>query len=179
MKKRLYVLALALAGLILIVFAAEKTMDIYNGSLEDRVNALAKIQPGLGTVMIEYGDRFANTYYAAKGGNWGLAQYQLKEATEIQEVGEITRPKNAPLLKSFEHAYLDPLMKDIENKDWASFEKNYSAAVEGCNGCHKATGHGYVEYKLPAQPVEAYINFNLKTDPVGNVEAGEEHEENK
>jgi len=165
MNMRLNVIAITLLGLILIVFAAEKGIDIYNGTLEKRVDSLAKIQPGLGTVMIEYGDRFANTYYAAKGGNWGLAQYQLKEAVEIQEVGEATRPKHAPLLAAFEHSYLDPLEQAIENKDWGEFKKSYDEAITGCNDCHRATGHGYVKYRLPERPVETYLEFNMKTDP--------------
>ena len=165
MKRRLLIVLLAISSLALFVFAADKAMDIYNGTLEERVNALAKIQPGLGTVMIEYGNRFTNTYYAAKGGNWGMAQYQLKEAVEIQEVGEITRPKNAPMLRSFEHGYLDTLKADIENKDWASFQQHYDAAVAGCNACHVATGHAYVEFQLPPAPAMDYVNFNKKTDP--------------
>jgi len=60
-----------------------------------------------------------------------MAQYQIKEATEIQEVGETTRPKNADLLKKFEHKYLDPLVQDILAKDQAAFDKDYEAAIEG------------------------------------------------
>ncbi len=33
---------------------------------------LAEIQPGLGTVMIEYGTRFYIMYYATKDDNWDL-----------------------------------------------------------------------------------------------------------
>jgi len=78
---------------------------------------LAEIQPGLGTVMIEYGTRFYIMYYAAKDGNWDLAKYQLKEALEIQEVGETTRPARAPLLKAFEASYLDQLNQTVFVQD--------------------------------------------------------------
>ena len=49
------------------------------GSTEDQLKALAELQPGVGTVMIEYSTRFTNMYYSAKGGNWALADYMLKE----------------------------------------------------------------------------------------------------
>jgi len=111
---------------------------------------IADITPGLGTVMIEYGKRFYIAYYAAKAGNWDLARYQIKEQTEIQEVGEITRPGHAQELKAFEHAYLDPLTKAINNKDWNDFTAKYAAATEACNACHVGTGHGYIKYRLPA-----------------------------
>lgn len=155
-----------LVASLMMVFAqsGSQNPDIFNGSVQDRVDALAKIQPGLGTVMIEYGDRITNTYYAAKGGNWGLAQYQLKEATEIQEVGEITRPANAALLKSVEDNYLGPLNDAILAMDWPTFQTKFDTMVtQGCNACHAATGHPYIEYHLPAQPAESYLNFDLST----------------
>ncbi len=76
------------------------------GTTDEKFKALADIQPGLGTVMMEYAARFTNTYYAAKGGNWDLALYMFKEMKEIQEVGETTRPARAPLLKASETNYL-------------------------------------------------------------------------
>jgi len=77
----------------------------------DTNEALWAIQPGLGTVMIEYGTRFNNVWWAADGGNWDMVNYQLKEMTEIQEVGETTRPARAEALKKFETDYLDKLIE--------------------------------------------------------------------
>ncbi len=165
MRKSFWMVGIiGIAALALFVLAEGKR-DIYKGSVEDRVETLAKIQPGLGTVMIEYGNRFTNTYYAAKGGNWGMAQYQLKEAREIQEVGEVTRPGRAPMLRNFEHGYLDALEKTIEAKDWSAFESQFKASVTGCNACHAANGFAFVQYVLPDKPAMNYVNFNLKTDP--------------
>lgn len=160
--------AVTVAATLMLVFAqgSSPNPDIFKGTLQDRVDALANIQPGLGTVMIEYGDRITDTYYAAKGGNWGLAQYQLKEATEIQEVGEITRPANAAMLKAVEQGYLTPLNDTILAMDWPGFQEKFTAMVDnGCNACHAATGHPYIEYKLPTQPAEGYLNFDLSTKP--------------
>lgn len=126
--------------------------DWLKGSTEDQLKTLAGLQPGLGTVMIEYGDRYTNTYYAAKGGNWGLAAYQLKEALEIQEVGEATRPKRAGGLKAFESAYLGKVDAAIKAQDFAAFEKAFNVGVKGCNGCHTAQGFPFIKYELPAAP---------------------------
>jgi hypothetical protein len=121
------------------------------GSTEDQLKALAGIQPGLGTVMIEYSNRFTNAYYAAKGGNWGLAAYQIKEAREIQEVGEATRPGRAAALKAFEGAFLDPIDKAIVAKDFKKFDVAFKAGIQGCNGCHAGQGFPYIKYVLPTQ----------------------------
>ncbi len=134
---------MALAG------AANADTDWLKGSTEQQLKTLANIQPGLGTVMMEYSHRFGTMYYAAKGGNWKLADYQLKEMREIQEVGETTRPPREAPLKAFESGLLDPIGKAIEAKDGKMFETAFKAAEEGCNGCHAGSGFGFIKYDLP------------------------------
>jgi len=134
--------------------AINATLDTFTTNL-----SLWNIQPGLGTVMIEYGRRFAMMKKAADAGDWGTAQYQLTEATEIQETGETTRPAKAALLKSFEHAYLDPLAQDILAKDTINFATHFSDAIDGCNACHKITGHPYVSIQPPTNPPEALLDL--------------------
>jgi hypothetical protein len=105
---------------------------------------LAEIQPGLGTVMQEYGGRFAMVNRAVGAHDWGMALYQLDKAIEIQKVGEITHPDKAVMLSSFEQSYLVPLYGAINAKDTAAFDAAYSQAINGCNGCHQTTGHPYL-----------------------------------
>ncbi len=139
-----------IGGVALLTFADSSWLA---GTPDKKFDALAGIQPGLGTVMIEYGNRMGNMYYAAKANNWGMAAYQLKEAVEIQEVGETTRPKRARLLKAFEKNSLKPLARDIVNQDFRTFQNDFDDMVNSCNTCHKATGHGFIAYELPGQPL--------------------------
>jgi hypothetical protein len=74
-------------------------------------------------------------------------------------VGETTRPKNADLLKKFEHKYLDPLAQDIQNQDLEAFKADYQSAVDGCNACHKATGHPYVHIAIPTSMPVDYLQL--------------------
>jgi hypothetical protein len=136
----------------LVAGGAYAASDWLKGSTEEQLKTLAELQPGLGTVMIEYSNRYTNMYYAAKGGNWDLAAYQLKEALEIQEVGETTRPARAAGLKAFETAYLEPLDAAIKAKDFATFEKTFKGGIQGCNGCHAAQGFPFIKYELPNAP---------------------------
>jgi len=159
-----------ISGLGAAAAVAASDAGISSGPVESRVDALAKIQPGLGTVMTDYGNRFVDVFYAAKGGNWGLAQYQLNEMREIQEVGEATRPNHAEELKGFEEAFLDPLAQAILKKDRSKFNGLYRDAIGGCNGCHAGTGHEFIHFHLPNRPVEAYLDFSVKTDPVAETD---------
>jgi hypothetical protein len=146
------VVAMAIAG------TAYAGSDWLTGSTDEKLTSLAEIQPGLGTIMIEYSSRFTNLYYAAKGGNWKLAGYQLKEALEIQEVGEMTRPKRAKGLKKFEEESLGALSAAIEAKDATAFEAAFTGAVKGCNACHSDEGFDFIVYQLPEAPTSPLKN---------------------
>ncbi len=127
--------------------------------------ALWAIQPGLGTVMMEYSNRLARIWFAASAGNWDMAKYQVGEMTEIQEVGETTRPARAPLLKAFESGFLQPLDKAIDSKDKATFETAFDKAITGCNACHASanadhwTSFKFVAIQRPTIDPASYIDW--------------------
>ncbi len=131
----------------------------------DRNLALWNIQPGLGTVMMEYGNRLARIWFATNADNWDMAKYQLDEMTEIQEVGETTRPSRAPMLKAFEDGYLKALDEAILAKDKTAFTSAFNNAITGCNACHKAstgtnwTSYQFVEIQVPKTDPAFYIDW--------------------
>lgn len=127
---------------------------------------LSDIQPGLGTVMIEYNTRMQNAWFAAQAGNWDMALYQFKEMKEIQEVGETTRPKRVDALKKFETDQLDPLVKTAQDKDLSAFTEQYPRTLNGCNSCHKKTsdaafpmGYYFVKIVKPTDPATKNIDW--------------------
>jgi hypothetical protein len=109
-----------------------------------------RLQPGLATVMIQYSHHYTNAYYAAKAGNWELAQYQIKEAKEVQAIGETSRPGHAPGLRRFQSKYLAAVEAAVKAKDFAKFDAAFKAGIEGCNQCHTAEGMPYIRYQLPS-----------------------------
>jgi hypothetical protein len=139
----------AIGCLMAVTSLSYAASDWLKGTTDEKLKTLAELQPGLGTVMIEYANRMSTAYYAAKGGNWGMADYQIKEAREIQEVGETTRPARAEMLKGFESANLDKLDEAIKAKDFKKFQTTFKTTVEACNGCHAANGFPFIKYQLP------------------------------
>ena len=142
--------SLAAAGCLLLLGAEALAQNAgwLKGSPDEKFKTLAEIQPGLGTVMMEYSTRFTNMYYAAKGGNWDLADYEMKEALEIQEVGETTRPKRAEALKSFEGKYLDFARQSHHRQG----HEGVRGGVQGCPGRMQRLPQGS---GLPLYPVRA------------------------
>lgn len=151
-----------------------------NALIDDKMNtvdrslALWNIQPGLGTVMIEYGNRLARLYFAAKAGNWDMAQYQLDEMFEIQEVGEVTRPGRAPMLKAFEDTYGPAVDAAIAAQDPAAFDTAFNNMIDGCNNCHAASSSGewnsyqFVHIQVPTTDPADYIDWAAPGKGTGN-----------
>jgi hypothetical protein len=104
---------------------------------------LVDVQPGLGTVMIEYTTRMNNMWFAAQKSNWDMVHYQILEMKEIQEIGESTRPSRAPALKSFESGFLEPMDEAAQAKNLTEFTKTYDSAIGGCNSCHAASSSSH------------------------------------
>jgi len=133
------------ASVVLAIVAVIIAVTVVNGHVTNKLNnadrslTLWNIQPELGTVMIEYATRFNNAWWAVDADNWDMANYQLKEMTEIQEVGEVTRPGHADALKKFEDDNLQPLIQAVKAKDKDAFTAAYDKAITGCNQCHGDT----------------------------------------
>jgi hypothetical protein len=134
---------MALAG------TANAQSEWLKGTPEEQLKILAEIQPGVGTVMMEYSSRFGAMYYAAQGGNWKLADYHLQEMKEIQEVAENTRPARAKALKDFEEKSLGPIGDAIKGKDLKAFNVAFQAGMKACNDCHEGQKFGFIRYELP------------------------------
>jgi hypothetical protein len=116
------------------------------------LDQLAELQPGLGTLMRDISDRYWILYYAADGGNWDLAAYQLRGLRSLYQKGATTRPKYAGMLESYSKKIFDPLEKHIAAKDFLAFGAVYQEGIELANQMHVASHHGEVIWKLPSNP---------------------------
>jgi len=116
---------------------------------EMTIDQLAEIQPGMAGIMKEVGDRYARAYFAAKGGNWKLAAYELNMVRVAFRTAKVTRPKFAEDLNSFDSEYLLPIFKAIQGRDWGKFEAAYKKGIEGSDRYHDKTGHPYIRFVLP------------------------------
>ena len=116
------------------------------------LDQIAELQPGLATLMREVSDRYWIAWYAARGGNWALAAYQLRATRKRFADGALTRPKHKAMLESYTKQILEPLLAQCAAKDFAVFEKTYQDGVALANRMHGATQHGEIVWKLPATP---------------------------
>ena len=100
--------------------------------------------------------RHAKLWFAAKAGNWGLAQYELDEIGEGFEDAVKYHPifKNdapvAEILGKFVDQPLKDLAAAVGSKDRKAFVPAFDRLTAACNGCHKAAGQGFIQIKCPA-----------------------------
>lgn len=136
--------------------ATEQDREVrgFNGQRYLSIDEIAALQPGLGRIMPEIGQRAAKLYYAVRAGNWPLAHFQLGEIRELIELGAFTRPKYEVDLRTFLEECLGPLEQAIRTQDSESFEDRFRRAVERANAYHAKHAKPFLTWKLPERPPE-------------------------
>ena len=113
---------------------------------------------GYGTVMADVARRFEPLGRAATAGRFELAEYELGE---IEEAFSGTLLQAAPpreghpevlpgLAGAFAQVTLADLRAGLASRDRQSFDAAFARAATACNGCHRASGHGFIE--VPTVP---------------------------
>jgi hypothetical protein len=144
------ILGVALLGATAVSFAAE---------LKDVMDVL----PKFAIPMREVGDRFQNMYFAAKGGNWGLAFYMSKYMNNAMNPAKLTKPDEYPLWASFYTDKFAPVNKAIMAKDVAAVENEYTAVIKECNACHAAMGYAFIKVVKQKAPSDQGVDYKVSS----------------
>jgi hypothetical protein len=132
-------------------------------ALQKQINAIKGVLPKFAIPMREVGDRFQNMYFAAKGGNWGLAAYMSKYMNGAMNPAMVTKPQEYELWKSFYNDTFAPVNKAIAAQDFKAFTKEYNGAIESCNSCHDGMGYGFIKVIKLKAPPDNGIDYSLKS----------------
>ena len=129
-----------------------KDVAVWTGHREMTLEDVAVIQPGLGRIMPDIGNRTWKLYYAAKAKNWALAKFQAKEIRGLMELGAFTRPKYEDNLNQFLTENWKPVEEAIAKEDFDAFDAAFQKAVEAGNAFHELRDKPYLKWKLPETP---------------------------
>jgi len=116
------------------------------------LDQIAAALPGLGPIMQQVGERWWVCFYAAKGGNWELAAYEIRSVRSLFQTASVTRPKYAKMLADYTAQHLEPMLELCKQKDWPAFEAAYHRAVDVANQLHRQVNHAEIVWKLPDEP---------------------------
>ena len=125
--------------------------------LSDRVKKLESTAPGVGEVMTGVQLHFAKLFYAAKAGNWNLANFEIDEVKENLENAAALRPEEKGVklhgvVDAFEQTQIAAMDSAVSQHDLKTFRQNYSDAILVCNSCHRSTGRPFIIITEPTAP---------------------------
>ncbi len=114
--------------------------------------------PRYGELMAEVGRRFELAGRSVRAGRLALAAFELEE---LQEIFDEDLPRAEPprvkagvdlagVAGAFRQTNLPELLAAVRARDFRTFGAAYARAAETCNGCHRATGHDFIE--VPTTP---------------------------
>ncbi len=129
-----------------------KTFTVSNGHRQMTIEDIAAMQPGLGRLMPEVGQRTWKLYYAAQAENWPLAAFQAREIRGLMKLCAFARPKHEAALTRYLAENWQPVQAAVDKQDFPGFEKAFRAAIEAANVYHELRGKPYIVWKLPAAP---------------------------
>jgi hypothetical protein len=147
MKSRIII---ALASLMLL---GATLAHAAGDDMQKQIDAIMGALPKFAIPMREVGDRFQNMYYAAEGGNWGLAFYMSKYMNGALNPAKVTKPAEYSEWTNFYSKTFDLVNKAIMAQDFKKFEKEYMAVIKSCNECHTAMGYDFIKVNSKATDV--------------------------
>jgi hypothetical protein len=107
--------------------------------------------PRLGDIMNAIQTRHIKLWFAGKAMNWELAAYELRQlkagllqaAMMYAGIPVTNITTMSPPLQSVADA--------IAGRDVKLFNKAFGELTDGCNGCHRSMGRGYVAIRVPSE----------------------------
>ena len=134
--------------------STDHTHVVSNGKRELTLDELALMQPGMDRLMAEVGPRAHRLYYAAKAGNWRLADYFFKSLVKQLRLCATSRPKYDDDMTAYLDEDCAPVRTAIRTRDVQAFESAYERMIDRANHYHEVFGKPYIKWVTPASPPE-------------------------
>jgi hypothetical protein len=116
---------------------------------EITLRQMSEALPDTSTIMNRVGDSWWHLIYAARGGNWGLAEYYLKRTSKLENTLKVLRPKHRERLERFQATALPAVVAAVEAQNLEALERAYAAATDMANEMHDESGYPYIKWEVP------------------------------
>lgn len=122
-----------------------------NDSLEKEIQ---DIKPGLGDLMLAIQVHHNKLWFAGKGENWPLAQFEHDEIMEILTQAEKIEKERieVKLFRVMIFPQLDSIQLCIRQKDETHFVSSFNSLTNACNNCHTDTKYNFNKIIIPDHP---------------------------
>jgi hypothetical protein len=143
-------------------------------AMQADITHLKEVLPSQSHSMTDVGFQFANLWFAGKQKNWPLADFFLNESRQhivwtirIRPVRKDAAGNPVDLKAIFDVISDGPLKKlttAIQNKDEDQFTSSYKQMLNGCYGCHVASGKPFLRPVVPQTPPQSIISYAPEAD---------------
>lgn len=132
-----------------------------NDSLEKEIQL---VKPGLGEMMLGIQVHHNKLYFAAREGNWPLAQFEHDEIIEVlKQAEEIEKERSeVRLFRAMIYPQLDTIQLYITQKNVEHFNAAFTNLTSACNNCHSATKFNFNRIVIPEHPPYSNQEFQPK-----------------
>jgi hypothetical protein len=142
---------------IVVLFARVWILSSAVQSMQSELTSVKQSTAGLGEFMTAIQLHMGKLWFAAKAGNWELANYEVNELRETMEGAKsLHAVKNgvdvSKVLDAVLQTQMAQLSQSITSKKASDFEKAYDDARSACNGCHEETGQKFIHIIRPTAP---------------------------
>jgi hypothetical protein len=142
----------------MITFAACHNTYVPNKDLQSQIDSLQTqinnaYKPGLGEFMSGIQVHHEKLWFAGTAQNWRLADFEIHEIMEA--VDDIkTYASDRPEVKNLVmlQPAIDSINNSIQQKDVASFKRNFLTLTNTCNNCHQSVNYDFNKIKIPDTP---------------------------
>jgi hypothetical protein len=127
---------------------------------------MSEALPDTPAIMEKVGHCWYHLIYAARGGNWELADYYLRRVVKLENTLKVIRPKHRERLERFQQEVLPAVTASVADHDIERLEEAYAAATDMANHLHVESGYPYIKWVLPGEPPRG-----LQLEPVEEADA--------
>jgi hypothetical protein len=103
--------------------------------------------PKISDIMVQQQERHIKLWFAGRGGNWPLADYEIDALKDGFE--DLNNILGGDTVKDAVGAPIAALEKAIDAKDRAAFTSAYDKLSAGCNSCHHTLDHAFIVIQRP------------------------------
>jgi hypothetical protein len=103
--------------------------------------------PKIGEIMMLQQMRHIKLWFAGRGGNWPLADYEIDQLKDgFDDVNQLL---GGDTVEKAVGAPIAAIEKAVEAKDRAAFTSAFDNLTAGCNSCHHSLDHAFIVIRRP------------------------------
>lgn len=104
--------------------------------------------PRIGEIMALQQIRHIKLWFAGRGGDWALADYEIDALKQGFE--DVNKQIGGDTVEQAVGAAVSAIEEAIGAKDRAAFGEAFDRLSAGCNSCHRSLDHAFIVIQRPA-----------------------------